>query len=340
VNDQQSFTPTISQLRALGVVFDTRRFGRSPEQRSAEWNKVFRLEAGINSLRRNAPPVQLTVPGSAQLSPAGLELAGHAKRVLDAMDSFLQACKAVSSTRLVVGCFPEHAAQVAVATRSIVDRGVPVELMVSQSSQAGHGADMVEAVARSQLDLAVVTEQPLPEGLVSRKLYSWSIRCVVSHDHPLAGRTSCELTELTDQRILATPLGQASRAMIDATGAVKVEFEHNSVDALVALARSGWGIALVADDSIPLRASDPLGSTPGPVVHHEGHPLRSRVVAVTREHGPDPIHLEHLINQLEAMYAEDRRSEELIRRTGDAEYFVDRSLVDGPVLGSVLPAAK
>jgi DNA-binding transcriptional LysR family regulator/predicted transcriptional regulator len=275
-------------------------------------NALRALEGHINRLEipGNPPPIRLTtrVDGSHRvtLSPAGQALVGPATDFLVAFTTFRNICGRVRSgrTHFVVGCLPEHAASLALASRTLIDTGVPVQLMVRESSSALRGTDMVEAVVRGELDLAVVPEQPLPEGLVSQTLYSWSLRCVVSPNHRLVGKSSCDLSDLAAERVLVSPMGHASRAMIDAIGVVGVGFESDSADALVALARSGWGAALVPDDSLALRNHDPLHDWP--VVHHAGHPIQGRVIAVVRESGLGENYLlASLINDLRAIYTED-----------------------------------
>lgn len=281
-----SFSPTIGQIRALESIAAAGSFEHASRTvtRSTTFTALTGLEGHINRLPSDLPPVQLTVPGTGRLSAEGQALLAPAVEVVSAFEAFQRTCERLRSgqSHLSIGCFPAHADRVAVAMRTVADDGVSFQLVVAETSRAHRGSDMVNAVARHELDLAIAPDCVLPEGLRSQPLYRWQLRCVVGEDHQFVGRETCELSELKDQRVLASPRGHVTRSLIDATNAVGIEFDTDSADALLALGMTGWGVALVPDDCAPFRSSPEFVRSRWPVVWHRGQPLSGTFNVVVR----------------------------------------------------------
>ena len=255
-----------------------------PRPRSTMFNALDGLEKHFNSLPSQAGPMTLTMPGTGRLSPEGHALLPAAAEVVTAFEAFRRTCERVRSgnSYLAIGCFPSYADRVAVAMRTIANEGVALQLVVAESSRAHRGADMVNAVSRHEMDVAVVPDCSLPEGLEAHELYRWQLRCIISSDHQLAGSGVCELSELAGGRILASPRGHMTRSLIDAAGVVQISFETDSADALVALGRTGWGASLVPDDCAPFRNADERSRSLWPIVMHRGQTLSGVFIAVIR----------------------------------------------------------
>jgi DNA-binding transcriptional LysR family regulator len=112
-----------------------------------------------------------------------------------------------------------------------------------------HGAARVlEAVLRGNVHLAVVSEGE-PQ-LASRPLFPWRVLAVVPRAHPLARRKIVQIEALADQPILALSRDFISRRTFDA-GCEEarlhpaIRMESVTPRALVAMARAGYGVAIV-----------------------------------------------------------------------------------------------
>jgi len=112
-----------------------------------------------------------------------------------------------------------------------------------------HGAARVlDAVARGDVHLAVASEGE-PQ-LARRLLFPWRVLAVVPRTHPLARRKLVEIEALGDQPILTLSRDFITRRTFDAGCESArlhpvVHMESVTASALVAMARAGYGVAIV-----------------------------------------------------------------------------------------------
>jgi DNA-binding transcriptional LysR family regulator len=112
-----------------------------------------------------------------------------------------------------------------------------------------HGAARVlEAVVRGDVHLAVASEGEPP--LASRPLFPWRVLAVVARTHALARRKVVEIEALSDQPILTLSRDFITRRTFDAGCESSrlhpsIRMESVTPGALVAMARAGYGVAIV-----------------------------------------------------------------------------------------------
>lgn len=116
---------------------------------------------------------------------------------------------------------------------------------------AGQSADFAQRVNRGELDAAVVTRSPsaLPDKLVWTALYAEPMVLIVPRrphfalpDEPLAMLAGCPFMRF-DRRTWTGHL--VNQALAQCSASVSEGLELNSVEAIVALVRQGFGVAIV-----------------------------------------------------------------------------------------------
>lgn len=110
------------------------------------------------------------------------------------------------------------------------------------------GARLLEGVRGGELHLAVVSEDE--PRLASRRLYAWRLVAVLARTHPQARRKTVDIEALADQPILALTQDFITRRLFDAaceTAHLRplVRMQSSTPQTLVAMARAGYGIAIV-----------------------------------------------------------------------------------------------
>jgi DNA-binding transcriptional LysR family regulator len=110
------------------------------------------------------------------------------------------------------------------------------------------GVRLLEGVLRGDLHLAVVTA--IEPQLASRPLFPWRGLAVVPKTHPLARRRTVEVEELAKEPVLALLPEFILRQIFDAACETaqldpRVRMESATPQTLVAMARAGYGVAIV-----------------------------------------------------------------------------------------------
>jgi DNA-binding transcriptional LysR family regulator len=250
----------LKQMRYVVAVAETGNFTRAAERcyvvQSALSHQIKALERelGLELFARTSRKVELTAAGAAFL-PA-------ARRALDAADrAVADAAAAVGEVRghLVVGIIPTVSGiDIPTALRRfrLAHPAVRVRLHVGGSDE------FIAGIRAGEIDVAVLG---LPAGIVPAGVQSKVIKrdrhvAVVARDHPLAGRTTVDLARLADETFVDFPIDSPGRAQSDLAFAAvglqrDVAFEVMAADVLVALVRSGLGIALLPSAVAP--AGDP-----------------------------------------------------------------------------------
>ncbi|GFH37626.1 LysR family transcriptional regulator [Streptomyces pacificus] len=241
----------LARFAARGTITATAAdLGYSPSAVSQQLATLER-EAGIALIERTARRASLT--------DAGRELAGHAARILDAVESAESRMRARAGTvggRVAVSCIPALAP--ALAPRLAELQRVHPELTVVAHETGS--ANAAAAVLDRRYDLAVIDDwsaHPPADGtgLAVHRLRREDIVLAVPAGHPLAGHpgpaTAARLRQIVaDRTWLCAPVGQLSRAAgdrhlasVDATPSRRWEFEGLHV--LAALVAADAGVAFL-----------------------------------------------------------------------------------------------
>jgi DNA-binding transcriptional LysR family regulator len=110
------------------------------------------------------------------------------------------------------------------------------------------GVRLLEAVLRGDLHLAVVTS--IEPQLVSRPLFPWRALAVVANTHPFARHKTVGIEALVKEPVLALSSEFILRHLFDAACEAArvypdVRMESATPQTLVAMARAGYGVAIV-----------------------------------------------------------------------------------------------
>ncbi|OFW63976.1 MAG: hypothetical protein A2135_00315 [Actinobacteria bacterium RBG_16_67_15] len=210
----------------------------------ALWKRVKQLESelGVALFERIGRRVRPT--------PAGLVLAEEARSVLTSAGRVAERADALSRgtagvVRIV--CAPPHLTQLSGVLAAFIADHPGVDISVSEQGVIDAAAIMAAGTADMVTGLATPGLEP---G------FPWYDAAVVAVG--TMGRTSIvDVAELRDVGVLVAPVGFHSRAAFDtaclAAGFTpRIVLESGNPAALVALAEAGAGVAVVADDALPI----------------------------------------------------------------------------------------
>ncbi|KAB2807815.1 LysR family transcriptional regulator [Pimelobacter simplex] len=186
------------------------------------------------------------------LTPAGRELARHAREAVDAYE------RGVRSVRDLTG---PDAGLVPVAFLHTLGTWLVPELIRSfhverpqvRFDLRQHGdAGLVDDLLGGLVDLAVTGDRPQHPQLDSRRLFLEPLRLVVPPDHRLAGRRTARLAEVADEQFIVLRQGFSLRAVTEdlcarAGFAPRIGFEGEEVETLRGLVSAGLGVALLPE---------------------------------------------------------------------------------------------
>jgi DNA-binding transcriptional LysR family regulator len=271
----------LRQLRYAVAVADHLHFTRAAQAlhvaQPALSQQIRRLEAelGLELFARTSRSVTLT--------EAGEQVVVRARRILaeaDAIGEDVDALRGVLRGRVVVGSMQSLGPldlSGLLADFHAQHPGVDVVLREDTTQR------MVAMLAADELDLAVATiDEPAPEGLERRRLYTEELVLVVAPDHPLAGRRRIRPEALPEGPFIffreGSGLRSATQRMLEAAGIQpQVRFETSELSRVRALASRGLGVAIMP-------RSDTEGPGPPVVAISIGPPkLRRSVGLVWRE---------------------------------------------------------
>ncbi|KIF75058.1 LysR family transcriptional regulator [Streptomyces sp. 150FB] len=202
-------------------------------------------ELGQDLLDRGGRSVQLTDVGAAALP--------HARAVLTAVNSLRNSVDDL--TGLVRGqvAVGSVASSMSLSLPELIadfsEKYPSVEISLSEG-----GSDQLIADARSgRIDVAVigVSAEP-PGGLDVQIIADEPLIGAVSHDHPLARRSSVGAEEIASHALMCLPVGSGLRAASDAAWAAagikpRVAYEASDPRVLAQLAARGLGVAILPE---------------------------------------------------------------------------------------------
>jgi LysR family transcriptional regulator, cyn operon transcriptional activator len=240
----------LRQLRAFVAIVDTGGFARAAGRvnlsQPALSRQIHALEAdlGIRLFDRIGRRVQLT--------PEGEDLLRHSRRLLTEADSLGERARALRGGRaglLRVGATPQAIETVLAGFLPRYRRRHPgVEIHLVEDG----GARLPERLERGEVNLAMI-----PAGdarFHGRPLAPLYVLAVVPRAHRLGRRAALEIAELAEEPLLLTRREFGSRQWFEAACEVahvrpRVLLESGAPDTLVALARAGYGTAIVPSNT-------------------------------------------------------------------------------------------
>ena len=210
------------------------------------------------------------------LTPAGRELAQHARDSLDAYERGMRAVQDIAAP---------DAGFVPVAFLHTLGTWLVPELIRTFRAERPqvrfdlrqHGdAGLVDDLLRGVVDLAITGNVPRLPQLEGRRLFLEPLQLVVPPDHRLAGRRSARLRDVADEQFIMLKPGFSLRAVTEQLCAEvgfapHVGFEGEEVETLRGLVSAGLGVALLPEPR----------SISAPATPH----LRVRDVRASREIG-------------------------------------------------------
>ncbi|MCW2636036.1 MAG: putative HTH-type transcriptional regulator YnfL [Blastococcus sp.] len=247
------------------------------------WRSVRALEAelGVALFERSGRGVQVTGAGH-QLLPRAEQLLDRAGAI-----SLLAAELAHGRAGVVtVACAHPHVPRfLAPLIGSFWSTHPGVHIAVHESS----GLPAIDQVLDGDVDLVTGLPQADPR-LAGHQLGDVRLAVVTSDDHPWRGRNLIPTAELRGQPVLIGHASSLTRRLLEPAlreggFALDITMESGNAATLVALARAGLGVAVVADDNLAVD-----DSTSWPALVDEHSPMSSPLwIYWSRERALAPV---------------------------------------------------
>lgn len=241
----------LRQLEYFVAVVEERSFTRAAERervaQPAVSAQIRRLERQVGQalLTRSSRDVRLTQAGIAFLPHARAALAAvrAARRAVDEVAGLIRGAVAIGTVTLhpvdIAGLIADFHAQYP---------GVEITLATDNSDA------LLAKLADGRLDLAIVSLglDEHPPGLDVHTVTDEAVVAAVAADHPLAGRATLPVAELSGYPLISLPVGTGLRTRLDSACAragitAKVALEATSPLELADLGAHGLGIAILPE---------------------------------------------------------------------------------------------
>src|SRR3954469_12765887 len=267
----------LKDLRYLVALADTKHFGRAAERSfvsqptlSAQLKKLEEY-LGVQLIER--------APKRVQLTPAGEEIVGRARRILDASEEIVELAKGHRDPlagRLKLALLPTIGPyllpQVAPRLRKSLPR---LELMLYEY-QTG---PMLEKLHSGEIDVGILA-LPVPmDGLESRELYREPFTVALPAGHKLAQRNTIRIGDLSHETLLLLEDGHCLRDQALEVCAVasmheKQDFRATSLETLRQMVAAGVGVTLLPE----LAARGAYGNARGVAIRPFAKPVPTRTI--------------------------------------------------------------
>lgn len=205
----ESYQPTLSQLRAFVAVAEHRHFGAAAARLKVSQPTLSQALAslehglGVQLVERSTRKVLMTA--------AGTQLIGRAHAAVDAADGFLAEASGLGGTLsgpLRLGLIPTVAPYVLPALLPALRREFPDIAPVVVEDQT---ARLLASLRAGAVEAAVVALPTGESGIVEIPLYTEDFVLVVPAGHDLDGRSALPLTVLAGQPVLLLDDGHCLR---------------------------------------------------------------------------------------------------------------------------------
>ena len=172
----------LDTLLVLQSLYETRNTTRTAERLNMSQPGVSRKLALLRAVLGD--PLMVRAPGGMILTERAMALRGPLESVIAQLTVFLSPSKfdPATSTRVFrltttdYGALAVLPALMAHLSRIAPDIGLEV---------LGFGPDAMRQLGEGQTELVFYTDDPAPDGLRARNLYTEDYACLVRHDHPI-----------------------------------------------------------------------------------------------------------------------------------------------------------
>ncbi len=233
-------------LRAFAAFADTLNFTRAAERvglsQPALFERVRRLsdEVGAVLYERVGRDIHLTETGA--------KVAAFAREQLERTQAFLDDLHGEARRETVVLAAGEGTYLYLLGPtlqRFAREEGADSLHLLTRGARSA-----AEAVREGAAHLAVGVLDLVPDGLVTKELLRTPLCVAVADSHPLAGRKTVRLPELSRERLILTPSGQSHRDLVGRafSGAgheVQAPLEADGWPLMLQFAALGLGVAIV-----------------------------------------------------------------------------------------------
>ncbi|RRQ25207.1 hydrogen peroxide-inducible genes activator [Rhodococcus sp. Eu-32] len=255
----QSFQPTLSQLRAFVAVAEHRHFGTAAARLKVSQPTLSQALAsleqglGVQLVERSTRKVLMTTAGS--------QLLDRARATLEAADGFTVAASGLGgglSGPLRLGLIPTVAPYVLPALLPALRREYPAlePFIVEDRTER-----LLASLRSGAIEAAVLALPTEESGVVDLPLYSEDFVLIVPSGHPLDGRTDLTLSALVDQPILLLDEGHCLRDQtldlcrsVDAVPAAG-DTRATSLATVVQCVAGGLGVTLVPRSAVAVETA-------------------------------------------------------------------------------------
>jgi LysR family transcriptional regulator, cyn operon transcriptional activator len=297
-------------LRTFVTIADSQGFARAASRlnltQSAASRQIHALESelGVRLFDRIGRRIKLTSEGE--------DLLARSRRLLSQAESLGERARALKSGQtgvLRVGAAPQIMENLLADFLQRYRKrhpGIEIHLVEDQ------GARLPARLEAGDMHVAILPDSD--DRFFRQPLYPMLMVAVVPKDHRFAPRAVLDVAELADEPLLRLGSGFASHAWFDTICRIeqirpRVLLESITPHSLIALARTGFGIALI--NSV---VRVPRESVRAAVIVHNGAPIgRWTVVAWSRQRFLPP-YAEQFTEELIVHCRRDYPGRELVRR--------------------------
>lgn len=272
--------PTLQQLRYAVAVADERNFGRAARtcfvSQPALSAQIRELESklGVQLFERSSRGVLVT--------PAGVEVVERARRILSDVDELCDAAAGASDTltgSLRLGVIPTVAPYVLPAALHHIAEQHPMLELYLREDRTDALVGQLQAGDLDLLLLALPLDRP---GVTELALFDEPFRLAVPHDHRLAARRRCHVSELAGERLVLLEDGHCLRdqalavcSAAGVAGAGGAAVQGTSLPTVVQMVGAGLGVTLLPEMTVE-REARPVRN----VVVRTLHPAPTRTIGL------------------------------------------------------------
>jgi len=240
----------LKDLRYLVAVAEQRHFGRAAAQcfvsqptLSAQLKKL-EESLGVQLIER--------APHNVTLTPAGEEIVGRARRILEASDEMVTLARSQRDPlggRLRVALLPTIGPYLLPHVAPLVRKALPRLELRLYEYQTG---PMLEKLRNGELDVGILALPVDLDGLESRELYREAFTVALPERHPLAGREQLRVGDLKGETLLLLEEGHCLRDQaleVCSRTAVRdaQDFRATSLETLRQMVATGAGVTLLPE---------------------------------------------------------------------------------------------
>ena len=240
----------LKDLRYLVAVAEQRHFGRAAAQCCVSQPT---LSAQLKKLEESLG-VQLIerAPHNVTLTPAGEEIVGRARRILEASDEMVTLARSQRDPlggRLRVALLPTIGPYLLPHVAPLVRKALPRLELRLYEYQTG---PMLEKLRNGELDVGILALPVDLDGLESRELYREAFTVALPERHPLAGREQLRVGDLKGETLLLLEEGHCLRDQaleVCSRTAVRdaQDFRATSLETLRQMVATGAGVTLLPE---------------------------------------------------------------------------------------------